>query len=168
MPIFTRNMDLLRNLGSAAVSSLVQKSGLNLPFSLGEKIAFYEGRSVWTLYDATKRVCTHSQHLSQSLLKFAQDDGSPVSVFIFDSSSQRNLLPLAKNALRKLRTVRHPDVLKYIDAVETDTSVSIVTERVQPLGKALSNASSKGARDKEDWIVWGLHRVSVCSFARQF
>lgn len=49
-------MDLLRNLGSAAVSSLVQKSGLNLPFSLGEKVAFYDGRSIWSLYDATKRV----------------------------------------------------------------------------------------------------------------
>lgn len=55
--------------------------------------------------------------------------------------------------------------MKFVDAVETDTSVSIVTERVQPLGKALSNASQKGARDKEDWIVWGLHRVSVCNFA---
>jgi SCY1-like protein 1 len=80
---------------------------------------------------------------------------------VSSAPNKKNLLPLAKNALRKLRTVRHPDVLKFIDAVETDTSVSIVTERVQPLGKALSNATQKGARDKEDWIVWGLHRVSV-------
>lgn len=49
-------MDLLRNLGSAAVSSLVQKSGLNLPFTLADKVSFYEGKSIWTLYDATKRV----------------------------------------------------------------------------------------------------------------
>ena len=49
-------MDLLRNLGSAAVSSLVQKSGLNLPFTLGDKVSFYEGKTIWTLYDATKRV----------------------------------------------------------------------------------------------------------------
>ena len=51
-------MDLLRNLGSAAVSSIVQKSGLNLPFSLGEKNAYFEGRTIWSLYDATKRVCS--------------------------------------------------------------------------------------------------------------
>ena len=70
---------------------------------------------------------------------------------------------MGKNALRKLRTVRHPDVLKFVDAVETDTSVSIVTERVQPLGKALANASQRGAREKEDWLVWGIHRVSVCT-----
>lgn len=49
-------MDYLRNLGTAAVSSLVQKSGLTLPFSLGNKVASYEGKSIWTLHEGTKRV----------------------------------------------------------------------------------------------------------------
>lgn len=49
-------MDYLRNLGSAAVSSLVQKSGLNLPFSLGAKVQSFEGKSIWSLYEGTKRV----------------------------------------------------------------------------------------------------------------
>ena len=49
-------MDYLRTLGSAAVSSLVQKSGLNLPFSLGPKVNSFEGRTIWSLYDGTKRV----------------------------------------------------------------------------------------------------------------
>lgn len=47
-------MDYLRTLGSAAVSSLVQKSGLNLPFSLGPTVSSLDG--LCTLYDATKRV----------------------------------------------------------------------------------------------------------------
>jgi len=47
-------MDYLRNLGSAAVSTLVQKSGLNLPFSLGAKVTSLDG--VCSLYDGTKRV----------------------------------------------------------------------------------------------------------------
>ena len=49
-----RGMDYLRNLGSAAVSTLVQKSGLNLPFLLGSKLPQIEG--YFNLYDATKRV----------------------------------------------------------------------------------------------------------------
>ena len=49
-------MDLLRSLGSAAASSLLQKSGLNLPFSLGDKVTYFEDKTIWTLYDATKRV----------------------------------------------------------------------------------------------------------------
>ncbi|KAF4599678.1 hypothetical protein EYR40_006777 [Pleurotus pulmonarius] len=137
-------MDYLRTLGSAAVSSLVQKSGLNLPFSLGSKVA-YEG--VWNLYDGTKR-----------------EDGSHVSVFEFDATtetSKKNLLPLAKNALRKLRTTRHPDVLKFMDVVETDTTIHIMTERVRPLGPALLSRSSSSQQEREDWLLWGLHRVSV-------
>jgi len=47
-------MDYLRTLGSAAVSTLVQKSGLNLPFTLGIKLPQIE--TCYTLYDGTKRV----------------------------------------------------------------------------------------------------------------
>ncbi|KAG9031938.1 hypothetical protein FRB95_002074 [Tulasnella sp. JGI-2019a] len=139
-------MDLLRSLGSAAASSILAKSGLNLPFSLGDKVSYFEGKSIWTLYDATKR-----------------DDSSPVSVFLFDAnvSNRQNLMPIAKNALRKLRTTRHPDVLKFIDAVESESVIYIVTERVQPLGKALAAWQSKAAKDKEEWLIWGLHRVTV-------
>ena len=86
-----------------------------------------------------------------------------MSIFEFEANTpaKKNLLPLAKNALRKLRTIRHPDVLKFIDAVDSDTIIYIMTERVQPLGKAMQSLSMKGAKDKEDWLVWGLHRISV-------
>ncbi|KAJ7782912.1 hypothetical protein B0H16DRAFT_1494832 [Mycena metata] len=135
-------MDYLRTLGSAAVSSLVQKSGLTLPFSLGAKVTAFEG--VWTLYDATKR-----------------EDGSQVSVFEYDCTSRRGMIPIAKNALRKLRTTRHPDVLKFIDVVETETTIHIMTERVRPLQETLQSWASRGAQEREDWLLWGLHRVSV-------
>ncbi|CCL98356.1 uncharacterized protein FIBRA_00351 [Fibroporia radiculosa] len=139
-------MDYLRTLGSAAVSSLVQKSGLSLPFSLGARVTAYDNHSIWALYEGSKR-----------------DDGSPISIFEFDANTpaKKNILPLAKNALRKLRTVRHPDVLRFMDAVETDTTIYIMTERIQPLASAVSQWSSKGAQEKEDWLIWGLHRISV-------
>ena len=49
-------MDYFRAIGSAAVSTLVQKAGINTPFTLGAKVNEYEGESIWTLYDGTKRV----------------------------------------------------------------------------------------------------------------
>jgi hypothetical protein len=49
-------MDYLRTLGSAAVSSLVQKSGLNLPFTLGAVVSTFGDASPWTLHEGTKRV----------------------------------------------------------------------------------------------------------------
>ncbi|RPD63710.1 ARM repeat-containing protein [Lentinus tigrinus ALCF2SS1-6] len=139
-------MDYLRTLGSAAVSSLVQKSGLNLPFSLGPKVTSFENRTIWSLYDGTKR-----------------DDGTLVSVFEFEANTpaKKNLLPLAKNGLRKLRTIRHPDVLKFMEVVETDTTIHIMTERVRPLGPAITEWQSKSVQEREAWLVWGLHRISV-------
>ncbi|KAJ3749224.1 armadillo-type protein [Lentinula detonsa] len=135
-------MDYLRNLGSAAVSTLVQKSGLNLPFSLGPKVASLDG--ICSLYEGTKK-----------------DDSSLVSIFEYDFSQRRDLAPLAKNSLRKLRTIRHPDVLKFMDVVESDTTVLIMTERVRPLEFILQAWASKGVHEREDWIIWGLHRISV-------
>ncbi|KAG2036717.1 armadillo-type protein [Suillus americanus] len=137
-------MDYLRSFGSAAVSTLVQKSGLNLPFSLGAKV--YSCETFWTLYDATKR-----------------EDGSLVSVFEYDLTHPLNksTIPLARNSLRRLRTIRHPDVLKFIDVVESDSAICIMTERVRPLPLALSQSSSNVPREREDWLIWGLHRISV-------
>ncbi|KAH7908980.1 hypothetical protein BJ138DRAFT_1067846 [Hygrophoropsis aurantiaca] len=136
-------MDYLRNFGSAAVSTLIQKSGINLPFSLGPKIASNE--TVWNLYDATKR-----------------DDGSAVSVFEYELTHPLNkpTIPLARNALRKLRTIRHPDTLKFMDVVESDSVIYIMTERVRPLSAALQTWSTQ-AQEREDWLLWGLHRISV-------
>ncbi|KAI9453132.1 armadillo-type protein [Lactarius psammicola] len=136
-------MDYLRTLGSAAVSSIVQKSGLNLPFSLGKKLPPLDTLSIWTLYDATKR-----------------DDGTSVSVFEFNSQKWRNLLPVAQNALRRLRVTRHPDILKFMDAVEADGTIYIMTERVKPLSAELSSLESTSVKDKQDWILWGLHRIT--------
>lgn len=93
----------------------------------------------------------------------AQDDGSPVSVFEYDFSdpSRRNLRSFAQNSLKKLRTTRHPDVLKFMDAVESDTLIYIMTERVQPLSSTPSTWVLRKASEKEDWLLWGLHRISV-------
>lgn len=87
-----------------------------------------------------------------------------MSVFEFDATSnphKKKHLPLANNALKKLRTIRHPDVLRFIDAVATDTTVYIMTERVRPLSSVLDGWSSKTAKDRETWLLWGLHRISV-------
>ncbi|KAG2045372.1 hypothetical protein BDR06DRAFT_1015750 [Suillus hirtellus] len=36
-----------------------------------------------------------------------------------------------------------------------------MTERVRPLPLALSQSSSNVPREREDWLIWGLHRISV-------
>ena len=88
-----------------------------------------------------------------------------MSVFEYDfsDSSKKNIKPFAQNALRKMRTMRHPDVLKFMDAVESESSIFIMTERVRPLLNVLPQYSTKKAQETEDWLLWGLHRISVSS-----
>jgi len=70
-------------------------------------------------------------------------------------------MSLAKNAVRKLRTIRHPDVLKFMDAIETDTVIFVMTERVRSLTSVLPTWTSRDVTEREDWLLWGLHRISV-------
>ena len=154
------DMDYLRTLGTAAVSSIVQKSGLNLPFTLGIKFPPLDALGVWTLYDATKRVCTSRSTIAPELIPI-QDDATPVSVFEFNGQKRHNLLPVAQNAVRRLRVTRHPDILKFMDAVEADGTIYIMTERVKPLSEELSLWEAKPVKDRQDWLLWGLHRITV-------
>jgi SCY1-like protein 1 len=153
-------MDYLRTLGTAAVSSIVQKSGLNLPFSLGRQFPPLDALSIWTLYDATKRVYTSRSTLPPVLIPI-QDDATLVSVFEFNSQKKRNLLPVAQNAVRRLRVTRHPDILKFMDVVEADGTIYIMTERVKPLSEELSSWEAKPVKGRQDWLLWGLHRITV-------
>lgn len=73
---------------------------------------------------------------------------------------RKSVLPLAKNALRKLRTTRHPDVVKLLDSGETPTAVYIVVEQVRPLGRALEEMKAK-PEQRAEWVGWGLSKIAV-------
>ncbi|KAK7419355.1 Nuclear aminoacylation-dependent tRNA export pathway component [Neonectria magnoliae] len=124
-------MDFLKS----AVASAIAK-GPPFPYSFGDIVDIDE--SIWTLYNGTKR-----------------EDGSNCSIFSFDITANRSRLPLAKNALKKLRTLRHPGVIKVLDAVETDTYIYIATERVVPLRWHVKRKSLT-----PETIKWGLHSIA--------
>ena len=84
-----------------------------------------------------------------------QDDGSPCNVFTFDINSKKSRLPLARNAARKLRTLRHPGVIKVLDTIETEANVYIITEKVTPLRWQVKRRSLS-----QETIKWGLHSIS--------
>ncbi|KAJ5684702.1 uncharacterized protein N7477_001047 [Penicillium maclennaniae] len=124
-------MDFLKS----AVASAIAK-GSSLPFSLGDRVDI--GDSIWTLHNGIKR-----------------DDGSACSVFTFDIAANKSRLPLAKNAVRKSRTLRHPGVIKVLDTIENESFLYIVTERVAPLDWQVRRRSIS-----EETAKWGLHTVS--------
>ncbi|KAK7754777.1 Nuclear aminoacylation-dependent tRNA export pathway component [Diatrype stigma] len=122
-------------LKSAVASAIAQ--GPPFPYSFGDKVDV--DASIWTLYNGTRR-----------------EDGSNCSIFAFDAVAHKSQLPLAKNALKKLRTMRHPGVIKVLDTVETETYIYIATERVVPLRWHVRRKSLT-----PETIKWGL-----CSIAR--
>lgn len=67
----------------------------------------------------------------------SQDDGSNCSVFTFDIAANKSRLPLAKNAMRKFRTLRHPGVLKVLDTIEVRQLVG--TRGLTKLGESDGN-----------------------------
>lgn len=60
--------------------------------------------------------------------------------------------------------MRHPDVLKFMEVVETESTIYIMTERVRPLRATLDAWGSKGKKEREDYLIWGLHRIAVRYF----
>ncbi len=50
-----------------------------------------------------------------------QEDSSKCSIFSFDINANKSRQSLAKNALRKFRTLRHPGIIKVLDTVEVGT-----------------------------------------------
>ncbi|XP_038620016.1 N-terminal kinase-like protein [Tachyglossus aculeatus] len=85
--------------------------------------------------------------------------GDPVSVFIYDvkpGAEEQTLL--AKAAFKRLKTLRHPNILAYIDGLETDKCLYVVTEPVTPLGTYLKAKGDAGELSQLE-VSWGLHQI---------
>ncbi|KAJ3398330.1 hypothetical protein HDU80_009050 [Chytriomyces hyalinus] len=106
------------------------------PFTLGETVCESGG---WTQHRATKQQ-------------------TEVSVFVFDGTKNKDRMPLARNALKRLKTLRHPDMLGFVDGAENDNQVIIGTEPVTPLSLALSRDPSLA--EDQNFIALGLYKIA--------
>ena len=60
-------------------------------------------------------------------------------MFIFDMKRNPSKIPLARNALKRSKTIRFPDCLKFVDGIETESQIIIGTEQVETLQSILFN-----------------------------
>ncbi|XP_038072147.1 N-terminal kinase-like protein [Patiria miniata] len=110
----------------------------SFPYEIGEKIEGLEDKSVWSVHHGKKKA-----------------DGHPVSIFVLDAkNSSSAAIERGKTAHKRLKTIRHPNFLQYLDGLETDTIIYAVTEQVIPLQTYLNDSSPN-----EQAISWGLHQV---------
>ncbi|KAI9814953.1 MAG: hypothetical protein M1832_005592 [Thelocarpon impressellum] len=124
-------MDFLKS----AVASAISK-GPPFPYTFGDRVDVES--TAWTLHNGTKR-----------------EDGSNCSIFSFDAVANKSSVPLARNAVRKLRTLRHPGVVKVLDTVETEAYIYIAAERITPLAWHIRRKSMS-----TETIKWGLFSVA--------
>ena len=132
--------------------------GTKLPATAGDLVASYEGKTRWSLHEGVLKL-----------------DSSKVSIFKMATASE-----LGTNAMKRLRALRHPCILSFIDGVEGD-DIFMVTEPVVPLADWIaanapgvinvSDAAEAGERDAaasaekaeaafEAAVAWGIHRVA--------
>lgn len=84
-----------------------------------------------------------------------------VSVLVFDTKSgSETRLEIAKAAVKRLKTLRHPSVLTYLDSYESDKVLYLSTEYVEPLDTHLENLKLEGAQ-KDLYIAWGIFQITV-------
>ncbi|XP_065214218.1 N-terminal kinase-like protein [Planococcus citri] len=112
-------------------------------YEIGESLFSNSEDSVWNLHKGKKK-----------------NGGDDVSIFLFNChGSTENQLSMAKNSVKRLKTLRHPSILQYIDSHETDKALLLVTEFVEPLNAYLTN-SWRSIQEKDMYLSWGIFQIT--------
>ncbi|CAB3248961.1 unnamed protein product [Arctia plantaginis] len=115
----------------------------DFPYEVGDPVPDLEDRSVWTVHKGKKRG--------------TQEE---VSIFLFDvQKSSETLFDIAKASLKKLKTMRHPSLLHYLDSCETEKFLYVATEYVEPLSRHIEDMKLEGPQ-KELFLAWGIFQIT--------
>ncbi|KAL4709852.1 hypothetical protein ACJJTC_000339 [Scirpophaga incertulas] len=115
----------------------------DFPYEIGDPVHGLEDRSVWSIHKGKKRG--------------TQDE---VSIFLFDvQKSSETLFDIAKASLKKLKTMRHPSLLHYLDSCETDKFLYVATEYVEPLAPHIDDMKLEG-QQKDLFLSWGIFQIT--------
>ena len=117
------------------------------------------------------------------ILILFQEDGSLCSIFSFDVAANKSRLPMAKNAVRKLRTLRHPGVIKVLDTVEVgiddglgwecmadcgiDRNIHLRCDRKAGSSAVAYQAEEHECRNAEMGTIWSRSMPGIFLYKRE-
>ncbi|KAJ8434402.1 hypothetical protein Cgig2_002604 [Carnegiea gigantea] len=135
----------------------------DLPYNIGEPYSSAWGS--WTHNRGTSKVPNLYVLLYLNLIN--QDDGSPVSIFSLSGGAQDGHIAAGRNGVKRLRTVRHPNILSFLHSTEVETfdgptakvTIYIVTEPVMPLSDKIKELGLDG-KQRDEYYAWGLHQIA--------
>lgn len=122
-------------------------SSKDFPYEIGELVPGLETKSIWSLHKAKRK-----------------NTGDEVSVFVYDIKNGTDIkLEIAKNSVKKLKTLRHPSILQFLDSLETDKVLYVATEYVEPLGTYFDHIDME-LPQKNLYLAWGIFQITVSFF----
>ncbi|KAG5673992.1 hypothetical protein PVAND_003987 [Polypedilum vanderplanki] len=115
----------------------------DFPYEIGENVAGFEEKSIWTLKKGKR--------------KGTVDEA--VSIFAFEKNgTDTTNFELAKSSLKRIKTLRHPSILQFLDSFENDKVIYVATEYIEPLGYFLDKIPSDNKRDL--YLAWGIFQIT--------
>lgn len=119
-------------------------SAKDFPYELGEPVQQFDSRSIWSLHRGKRKGGNQEE----------------VSVFVYDIKNGTDVkLELAKAAVKRLKTLRHPSILQFLDSLETDKVLYVATEQVEPLGTHFEKQAGEGPQ-RELYMAWGIFQIT--------
>ena len=142
---------MLASAAGAAAGAVAKAvaGGPSLPFETGEEVKSFAGKSCWKLHSGKKEDKATGKMQDVSLFLFDMKDRAPAEV------------AAAKNGMRRMRTIKHPYLLKCYDAGEALDSkgggvIWIATEPVQPLDTVIDSLG-----DTPGALAWGVYTLAA-------
>lgn len=77
-----------------------------------------------------------------------------VSIFVAEKSPAH--LSLLRNSVHKLKTIRHPSILRFLASVETEHQLLMATEQISPVVNFLNSLGTDLRLDALRWITTDL------------
>ncbi|KAF8382894.1 hypothetical protein PRIPAC_72036, partial [Pristionchus pacificus] len=62
---------------------------------------------------------------------------------------------------QKLKTMRHPNILTYVDSLEVDSTLYLVTEQCKPLSVYMRDVDLTNEQ-RESVVAWGIYQIMSC------
>lgn len=127
----------------------------DFPYDINQQQIITDTSSVWTICKGRRKTGLTSAPGASG------GTNEEITIFIYDiKSGNDQKLELARSFVKRVKTLRHPGLLLYIDSVETDKVIYVATENVEPLGYAMSKWEMN-AKQKSLYVSWGFYQISV-------
>ncbi|ESO10592.1 hypothetical protein HELRODRAFT_72072 [Helobdella robusta] len=114
-------------------------------YEIGPQVAELNEKSLWSLHHGKRK-----------------SNGDSVSIFVYEGKAGNDSqLMLIKAAFKRVKTLRHPNFIIYLDGLETEKSCYIVTEPITPLITYLDEQLNDEKGPVQQLVIsWGLHQLA--------